>query len=99
MKSLAASNNIKALTQRQFVIIAKVIAPPKLLLEGKIGSAQAWEFQMPVLVTYLMPPFNDKSKFSNPLMVTVTVRRQDVLQSYKGLVVTQLIANIASGAG
>lgn len=96
MKSLAASNNFKALTERRFIIIAKVVAPPKLLLDGRIGTAQAWEFEMPVLITYLMPPYNEKSKFSNPLLVTVTVRRQDVLQSYKGLAVTQLIANIAN---
>ncbi len=95
MKALSASNNLNALAQRKFVIIAQVVEPPKLLVQGILGGAQAWKFQMPVLVTYLMPPFNDKSKFANPLVVTVVVQRQDILQSYKGLGVIQLIANIA----
>lgn len=99
MKSLSASNNFKALTERKFIVIAKVVGPPKLIVQGMLGSALGWKFQMPVLVTYLMPPFNDKSKFTNPLIVSVTVRRIDVLQSYKGLGVVQLIAAIASGSG
>ena len=97
MKALGTSNNFKALTDRKFIIIAKVVEPPKLLVTGMLGGAQAWKFQMPVLVTYLMPPFTDKSKFDNPLIVTVVVQRQDILQSYKGLGVIQLIANLAGG--
>lgn len=95
MKALAASNNLNALTQRKFVIIAKVVEPPKLLVQGMLGGSDAWKFQMAVLMTYLMPPFSDKSKFENPLIITVVVQRQDILQSYKGLGVIQLIANIA----
>ncbi|HSW69470.1 MAG TPA: DotI/IcmL/TraM family protein [Gammaproteobacteria bacterium] len=96
MKALAASNNFKALTQRKFIVIAKVVEPPKLIVQGLLAGSLAWKFQMPVLVTYLMPPFNDTSKFVNPLIVTVTVQRQPILQSYKGLGVLQLIANIAT---
>jgi intracellular multiplication protein IcmL len=95
MKALGASNNFKALTQRKFIVIAKVVEPPKLLVEGTMGDALAWKFQMPVLITYIMPPFSPQSKFVNPLIVTVVVRRQNILQSYKGLAVTQLIANLA----
>lgn len=95
MKALAASNNINALTQRKFVIIARVVEPPKIINQGILGGAQSWKFEMPVLVTYLMPPFNDKSKFQNPLVVTAVIQRQDILQSYKGLGIIQLIANIA----
>ena len=99
MRALSASNNFKALTERKFVVVAKVVEAPRLLNQGIVGGAQAWKFQMPVLVTYLMPPFDDKSKFSNPLILTVIVQRQNVLQSYKGLGILQVIANIASGSG
>ncbi len=97
MKALSASNNFRALTERKFVVIAKVVEPPKLTTQGILAGALAWKFQMPVLVTYLRPPFNDSqnAKFTNPLIVTVIVQRQNILQSYKGLGILQLIANIA----
>jgi len=95
MKALSASNNFKALTERKFIVIAKVVEPPKLLVQGTIEGARAWKFEMPMLVTYLMPPFNAKSRFSNPLVVTVSVKRQDTLQSYKGLGIVQVVASIA----
>lgn len=97
MKALAISDNFLALTERKYIIIAKVVAPPKLLVEGPLAGAIAWKFEMPMLVTYLQPPFNfndPKSTFSNPLIVTVIVQRQNILQSYQGLGVLQLIANI-----
>lgn len=97
MKALTASNNFKALTQRKFIVVAKVVQPPTLLTQGLLQGAQAWKFRMPVLVTYNMPPFNDKSKFSNPLIVTVVVQRQNVLSSYKGLGILQAVATIATG--
>ncbi len=95
MKALAASNNLKALTERKFIVTASVVGQLKVLNNAMLGGAQAWKFQMPVLVTYSMPPFNDKSKFSNPLVVTVVVQRQNVLKSYKGLAIIQMIATIA----
>ncbi|HSW94228.1 MAG TPA: DotI/IcmL/TraM family protein [Gammaproteobacteria bacterium] len=97
MKALAASNNIKALTERKFIIIAKVVEPPKLLKQGLLQGAQTWKFQIPVLVTYLMPPFNEKSKFSNPLIFTVVVQRQNVLDSHKGLAIIRAVSNIVVG--
>lgn len=99
MKALQASNNLKALTERKFIVIAKVVAPPKLVLEGLLSGAQAWKFEMRVLVTYIRPPFSDKSRFSNPLIMTVVVQRQDVLQSYKGLGIIQIITNLPVTAG
>lgn len=95
MSGLVASNNLKGLVQRKLIAIAKVVAPPKLLVQGPLGGATAWKFQMPVLVTYLYPPFDEKSKFANPLIVTVIVQRQNVLQSYKGLGIIQTINVIA----
>ena len=96
MKALSASNNFRALTTRKFVVIAKVVAPPKLLVQGVLVGAYSWKFEMPVLVTYLYPPFNDQSKFQNPLIVTMIVQRQSLLQSYQGLGILQLIANLAT---
>jgi len=94
MKSLDTSNNLLALTQRKYVIIAKVVDKPKLLVQGILANAYAWKFQMPLLLTYLYPPFDAKSSFQNPLMVTVVVQRQSILTSYKGLGIVQLIGNI-----
>lgn len=98
MAGLTTSNNLLALTQRKLIIIAKVVETPQLMKEGPIGSqhALAWRFQMPVLVTYLMPPYDAQSQFSNPLQVTVIVQRQKLLESYEGLGVIQMNAVLLS---
>lgn len=97
MKGLDASNNLTALTQRKLVAVAKVIDTPKLLKTGIIGGALAWKYQMHVLVSYLQPPaYDDKTKLLNPLLVTVTVQRQKILQSYQGLGILQFVGEFAS---
>lgn len=96
MNSLEESNNLLALSQRKYVIIAKVVDKPKLLVQGILGGAYAWKFQMPLLVTYLYPPFDAKSSFQNPILITVVVQRQSILTSYKGLGVVQMIGAMAS---
>lgn len=96
MKGLTASNNLLALTQKKMVAIAKVVQTPKLLNQGPLGNegALAWKFEMPVLVTYLQPPYDTKSQFQNPLVVTVIVQRQKILQSYKGLGIVQMVGKL-----
>ena len=94
MSSLTASNNLLALTQRKMIIIAKVVSQPKLVTEGLLGGAYAWKFELPVLVTYLTPPYDEKSRFQNPLIVTVVVQRKSILTSYKGLAIIQMIGSI-----
>lgn len=96
--ALTASNNLVALTQRKMIAIAQVVDKPKILAEGILGGAYAWKFQMPILVTYYLPPYDDKTKFSNPLQVTVIVQRQQVLEGDKGLGIVQLIGNLSSQA-
>ncbi len=95
MQALKLSNNLLALTDHKYVVIAKVVNKPTLIKQGILGDAFAWKFQMPVLVTYLSPPYTDgpKSKISNALTVTVIVQRQNVLQNYQGLGIIQLIAS------
>lgn len=95
MKGLDASNNLLALTQRKMIVQAKVVAMPKLLVQGILGSRYAWKFEMPVLVTYLQPPYDEKTKFSNPLMMTVTVIRQKYAENEHGLGIVQIIADLA----
>jgi intracellular multiplication protein IcmL len=92
MDALTASNNLLALTQRNMVFIATVVQKPKLLNQGILGGAYAWKFQIPLLIKYWRPPFDDKSAFFNALQVNVVVQRQTLLQSYKGLAVLQMIA-------
>ncbi len=92
MNALTASNNLLALTERKQIVTARVVAPPKLINQGILSGALAWKYQMPVLVTYLMPPFNDKFRITNALIITTIVQRQNELQSYKGLGIIQMIA-------
>jgi len=97
MAGLQASNNLVALTQRKLIVVAKVVDKPKLLVEGILGGAYAWKFQLPLLVTYYSAPYDAKSSFSNPLLVTVVVQRQSILTSYKGLGIVQTFANLITG--
>jgi intracellular multiplication protein IcmL len=96
MSALTLSNNLLALTTRKQVVIARVISQPTVLKTGILAGKYAWQFQMPLLVTYSEPPYDDKSQFSNALNVTVIVQRQSVLEGYKGLGVVQLVSSIAT---
>jgi intracellular multiplication protein IcmL len=97
MKGLDASNNLLALIEHKMIVRAKVVAKPRILVQGILGGRYAWKFEMPVLVTYLQPPYDDKAKFSNPLMVTVTITRQKYAENEHGLGIVQIIANLAIG--
>lgn len=98
MSALSASNNLLALTQRKQIVIATVVDQPKLLAQGLLSGAYAWKFSMPLLVTYWEPPYDDKSKFYNPIEITVIIQRQPILQSYQGLGIVQLIARLSAGS-
>lgn len=95
MKALQSSNNLVALTNRQMIQTAVPVVKPTMLAKGMLGGAYAWKFKMPMLVTYWMPPYNDQSKFSNALEVTIIVQRQPILQSDHGLGVLQIIGSMA----
>lgn len=95
MRALTASNNLVGVKQYKMVAIATVIGKPTILQRGLIGGAYAWRIQMPVLVTYLQPPYDNSKRYSNSIVITVIVQRQQVLQSYKGLGILQLIGEIA----
>jgi len=96
MNALTLSNNLIALQQRKQIVIARVVEKPKLVTQGLLSGAYAWKFEIPVLVTYWQPPFDDKSKYSNALIVSIIVQRQPILQSYKGLGALQIIARLAT---
>ncbi len=95
LQALKASNNLIALTERRYIFIAKAAGQPKLIAQGPLGNlgALAWKFEIPLLVTYMRPPYDDKSRFQNPLLVSIVVQRQKILESYQGLGVVQLIGN------
>lgn len=95
MSALKASNNLVALTERKWVVTANVVDKPKLLTQGILAGAYAWKFEMPLLVTNWAPPYNEASKFTNPLIVTVIVQRQPILQSVDGLGVVQMVGRLA----
>lgn len=96
MKALKANNNLLALNQRKMVVTARVIEQPKLIAQGILGGAYAWKYEMSLLMTYSLPPFDEKSKFYNPIQATMIVQRQEILKGYKGLGVVQMIANIVT---
>lgn len=91
MKSLTTSGNLVGVIKRKLIGIAKVVDKPKILKQGLIKGVMAWQIQMPVLVTYHEPPYNETSKFNVPVVVTLIVQRQPVLQSYQGLGIVQMI--------
>lgn len=94
MTSLKNNNNLLALTQRKMIFSAKVIDKPIVVTQGILSGAYAWRFQMRMLVNYWLPPYDNKSKFANPLNVSVIVQRQEILQSDSGLGIVQVIATI-----
>jgi intracellular multiplication protein IcmL len=94
MKALGLSGNLRGLTSRQQVVLAQVIAPPKLLRQALLGGALAWQFEMPLLVIYTMPPYDGSNQFSNAWIVTATVQRQPILQGDNGLGIVQLISRV-----
>lgn len=95
INALELSGNLLALNERKQVVIAQVADKPTLTAEGMLGGAYAWQYTMPVLVTYFEPPY-DKPKYYNALNVKVIVQRQPILQSYKGLGVVQMLATLAN---
>ncbi len=96
IQALTASNNIVALKERKMVVVAKVIDKPVLITQGLLAGAYAYKFSMPMLVTYMLPPYDEKSQFSNALTVSVIIQRQPILQSDDGLGIVQLLAEVAS---
>jgi intracellular multiplication protein IcmL len=95
MNALRESNNLVALTQRQMVVSARVAYEPKLVTKGLISGAYAWKYNLRLLITYSIPPYDRQSTFKNPLDVSVIVQRQPELQSYQGLGVLQAIGQIS----
>jgi intracellular multiplication protein IcmL len=94
LKGLSSSNNLIAVKDRNMVVIAKAVSAPKLIVEGILGGAYAWKFEIPLLITYMLPPYDSKSQFQNPLLVNVIVQRQRVLESASGLGIVQMIGNL-----
>lgn len=99
MQAFQASNNLTAVKSRKLVVMAKVIGQPKVIAEGILSGAYAWKFEMPVLVTYWSPPYDEKSKILNPITVSIIVQRQSILQSYRGLGVVQMIGRLVTSGG
>lgn len=99
MNALNLSGNIRALTTRKQVVLASVIGEPVVKRQGILSGSYAWMYEMQLLVTYMMPPYDGQtsdSQYSNALNVRVIVQRQNVLNSYKGLGIVQLVESQAT---
>jgi intracellular multiplication protein IcmL len=97
-QALKSSNNLNALINRKMIIQAQISGPPQIVTEGLLKGSYAWKISLPVLVTYRYPPYDGKSQYSNALTISVIVVRQDLLQSYKGLGIVQMISSLANNA-
>lgn len=89
-----ASDSLVALTNRRMIFEAKVTGQPILLKEGQINGVRAWKFDVPVLVTYWAPPYDESkpdSFYTVPYMVELKVTRRPVLQSMDGLGIIQYV--------
>ncbi len=91
MKAVQKTGNLVALNKRQMIFVGKVQGQPKLINEGVLAGAYAWKFEMPLYITYMQPPYDDASSFTNPLIANVIVQRQTILQSTDGLGIVQLL--------
>lgn len=98
LKGLQASNNMVMLKQRKVIFQAQVVEQPKIIAQGILGGAYAWKFDMPMLLFYWFPPYDENSRFRNALRITMVVQRQNILQSYKGLGVVQMIGTLPTNA-
>lgn len=94
--ALSLSGNLRALTLRKQIVLAKAIQRPTVINEGLLAGAYAWKFQFPLLVTYTMPPYDGSNEFTNSLIVSVIVQRQQILEGDHGLGIVQLISNLAN---
>lgn len=94
MQTLTISGNLRALMERKYVVNAQATQMPRLLREGKTKSGiYSWEYEMPLLITYLLPPYDGSVQFTNTLKVSVIIQRQPALQGYKGLGIVQMVAS------
>lgn len=98
MKALDLSQNTKALVERKQKVIAKVMTTgtdkPKLISEGLSGGAYTWKLEVPIKITYQMPPYNESNDSSSAQIVTITIQRQSLHQGYKGLAITDLSSSL-----
>lgn len=93
--STQQTGNIFSVRERRMIVSAKVVGEPKLLAQGILAGAYAWKLEMPLYVTYQLPPYDDKANFfSNALKVIVTVQRQPPFKGYQGLGFVQFIVEM-----
>lgn len=95
MKALTVSRSLDGVIARKQILITRVAGPLRLIGEGIVGGAHAWKYNVPMVATYWEPPY-DQPAFTNALSVNVLVQRQNLLTSYKGLGIVQIIAQIAT---
>jgi intracellular multiplication protein IcmL len=91
MKAVQAANNLPAVKFRKMIVVAQLAGQPKIIKEGILAGTYAWQFEIPMLLVYMLPPYDEKSKIYNPVLVSVIIQRQPILKSYQGLGIVQLL--------
>lgn len=97
-KALQVEGTIQAVTQRRWIMTARVAGDVTLVQQGFLNGSYAWKFTMPLLVTTWGPPYEAQSKGLTPLKATVVVQRQPLLQSADGLGIVQYYSQNAAAA-
>lgn len=94
IKAFTASDSLVALTNRRMIFEAKVTGQPVLLKEGQINGIRAWKFDVPILVSYWLPPYDEtvaEAYYTVPYTVELKVTRRPILQSTDGLGIIQYV--------
>jgi intracellular multiplication protein IcmL len=97
MQALRASNNLLGVINYKEIVTAEVVDQPKIVKQGILAGAYAWQYQMPLLITHSRPPYDGTDSYNNSYLVTVLVQRQPILQGNKGLGVVQLVRTWGRG--
>lgn len=97
-KALEVEGTILAVTQRKWIMTARVSGDITIMQAGLLNGQYAWKFSVPLLVTTWSPPYNSQSRGQTALKVTVIVQRQPLLKSDAGLNIVQYYSYNAASA-
>ncbi len=85
---LRKSNNLEAVSARNYVVSAEATAAPNIVFRGRIGGRYAWRIEMPIRVTYQ----NMRTQATENYLIRVTVVRVSSLNSPRGIGIAQFVA-------
>ena len=88
-KALVDSNNVKLVLTKKLVTTAVAQGAPVILKRGVLNKTYTWQVQIPMLVTYQSANMN----VQQPVLVTMLIKRVDVLNNPAGIAIDQFVAS------